>query len=228
MLAIINFICEVAVRSIIVYMSTKGKIRILTGAIINIVVFCLGIYCLIKFIGYCLDGNPDNRFRYYTNISNLTVAFIALPNAILLILSALKREMIYPKFFSVIKFIGLSMTTLTFFTVLFILAPLTSFKEMYENMRFITHLIIPLLVMISFLFFEEKTLFEWKFSLLGLIPPLIYSVVYVTNAIWLKIWPDIYQINKQGIWFVYVIALDVFGFVLSEGLYYLKKMLIKS
>ena len=207
-------------------MSKKERLRILIGVVINVTVFCLGIYCLSAFIKYALSGNPDNRFRYYTNISNLTVGFIALPNAVFLSLSLIKGKMIYPKFFSIIKFVGLTMTTLTFFTVLFILAPLTSYKVMYQNMRFITHLVTPVLVIVSFLFFEEKTIFDWKFSLLGFLPPTIYSFVYAVCVFGLKIWPDVYQINTQGIWYVHEVSVSLFGFFLAEVLYFTKKLII--
>ena len=207
-------------------MNRKERTRIIIGAVINISVFCLSIYCLSTFIKYAMSGSPDNRFRYYTNISNLTVGFIALPNAILLIISSIKGRMIYPKFFSIIKYVGLTMTTLTFFTVLFILAPLTSYKIMYQNMRFITHLVIPVLVLVSFFFFEEKTIFKWKFSLLGFLPPTIYSFVYAVCVFGLKVWPDIYQINTQGIWYVYEILVSLFGFFLAEVLYFTKKLVI--
>ena len=209
-------------------MGKRERVRIIIGATINIVVFGLAVYCLVAFIKYALNGSPDNKFRYFTNISTLTVGSIALVNASLLVLSAIKSKMIYPVFFSIIKFVGLSMITLTFFTVLFFLAPLTSFKEMYQNMRFITHLVIPLLALISHFFFEEKTIFSWKPSLFGLIPPVIYTIVYGINVVWLKTWPDIYKVNTKGIWYVDAIIIVLFNCALVQGLYFLKKLIIKK
>ena len=209
-------------------MEKRERVRIIIGAMINIIVFGLSIFCLCNFIGYIIKGSPDNRFRYFTNLSTLTVGSIALVNASLLVLSAIKSKMIYPVFFSIIKFVGLSMITLTFFTVLFFLAPLTSFKEMYQNMRFITHLVIPLLALISHFFFEEKTIFSWKPSLFGLIPPVIYTIVYGINVVWLKTWPDIYKVNTKGIWYVDAIIIVLFNCALVQGLYFLKKLIIKK
>ena len=118
------------------------------------------------------------------------------------------------------------MITLTFFTVLFFLAPLTSFKEMYQNMRFITHLVIPLLAIISYLFFEERFLFTWKVSLVGTVPPVIYAIIYGLNVALFKTWPDIYKVNEKGIWYVFAIITFVFNFVLVQGLYFLKKYIV--
>ena len=209
-------------------MDRKERVRLIVGITINIIVFALAVFCLCDFIKYIIRGNSDNRFRYYTNISNLTVGFIAFINAIMFTISLIKGRVIYPKFLSIVKFIGLSMVALTFFTVLFILAPLTSYVEMYRKVRFITHLVIPVLAIVSYLFFEEKSFFEWKFSLLGFLPPVIYAIVYAVNAIFLKTWPDIYKINTQGIWYIYAANICIFGFALAEGLYFLKKAVLKK
>lgn len=208
-------------------MKRSERIRIIVGAMINIIVFCLSVYCLTAFIKYAIHGNPDNRFRYFTNISTLTVGFIALPNAVLLVMSAIKGKMIYTTFFSIVKFVGLSMISLTFFTVLCFIAPLTSYKEMYQNMRFITHLVIPLLVIVSYLFFEENVLFNWKLSLIGVVPSVIYTIVYGVNVALLKTWPDIYKVNNNGLWFLFAFITIIFNVAISLGLYFLKKLIVK-
>ena len=194
---------------------------------INIIVFGLSIFCLCNFIGYIIKGSPDNRFRYFTNLSTIMVGLIALPNAILLFLSAIKRKMLISTAFSVFKYVGLSMIALTFFTVLFFIAPLTSYKEMYQNMRFITHLVIPLLVIVSYLFFEENVLFNWKLSLIGVVPSVIYTIVYGVNVPLLKTWPDIYKVNNNGLWFLFAFITIIFNVAISLGLYFLKKLVVK-
>ena len=205
-------------------MTNKERIRLIIGAVINIAIFAMAVYCLVIFIGYIIRGNEDIRFRYYTNISNLFVGFVALPNAFFLTYSAIKGKLIDPKVLSIIKFAGLSMIALTFFTVIFILVPLTSFIYMYQDIRFITHFLAPVLAMGSYLFFEEKDIFNWKISLFGVVPTIIYAIVYTINVIVLTRWPDLYQINKQGIWYVYVIIEVIFGFGLTQGLYFIKKL----
>ena len=209
-------------------MDTKEKIRIVIGIIINTMVFGLEVYCLSTFIKYLIRGDEDIRFRYFTNISNLTVGLLALVSLVFLLISLFKGKMIYPKVLSVLKLVGITMTTLTFFTVLFVIAPLTSFKEMYGDVRFITHLVTPVLVVIAYLFFEEKTIFEWRFSFLGIVPVVIYEVFYVTNVVFLKTWPDLYKINTRGLWYIFVIVFLLSSYLLALGLYFLKKITSKK
>lgn len=209
-------------------MSKQVKIKLIISAIINIIIFGLEVFCLVVFIKYIIDGNEDNRFRYYTNISNLLVGFIAIINAIVLIKSVIKGELSYPKYLSIIKFAGLSMISLTFFTVLLIIAPLTSFQLMYSDVKFITHLVVPVLAITSYLFLEEKSIFELRISLIGIIPTLLYAIIYIINVVFLKTWPDIYKINTNGLWFIFSPLEVLFGFILLQGLYFLKKTIIKN
>ena len=209
-------------------MSKQDKIKLIIAAIINMIIFVLEVFCLIVFIKHLVDGNEDNRFRYYTNISNLFVGLVALINAIILLKAVVKGKLIYSKALSIIKFSGLSMICLTFFTVLFIIAPITSFQLMYSDVKFITHLVTPILAVISYLFLEEKEIFNWKLSLIGIVPTLIYAIVYIINVVFLTTWPDLYRINTYGLWFIFSPLEVLFGFGLSQGLYFLKKALIKK
>ena len=213
---------------IVLEMSKRERIRLIVGAMINIIVFGLFVFCLCNFISYVLKGSPDNRFRYFTNISTITVGLIALPNAVLLILSAIKGKHIYSVVFSVIKFVGLSMIALTFFTVLFVIAPLTSFKSMYEKVRFLTHLVIPVLVMASYFFFEEKTMFEWKLSMIGVVPSLIYTAIYGINVVLLETWPDIYRANNDGLWYLFGFVIIISNFAICLCLYFAKRALLRK
>ena len=82
--------------------------------------------------------------------------------------------------------------------------------------------------MISYLFFEDKYLFSWKWSLVGLIPFAIYSSIYAISVVVTKTWPDIYQINKNGLWYLFMIAFYVADFAILQGIYFLKKLLVKK
>lgn len=205
-------------------MNKSQKIRLIIGLLINIAIFSLETYCLIRFIKYAIDGGSDNRFMYYTNISNLTVGALAFPNTILILLSLLRGEVIIPKWFVAIKFMGLTMTTLTFLVILCTF-PFRGYSASYSGLKIITHLIVPVIAVVSFLFFEEKTLFKWKYSWLMFIPTAIYSTIYCIMVLVLGLWPDIYSINANGFWYLFVLLANVVSIGISEGLYFLSKSL---
>lgn len=209
-------------------MENKERIRLAIGAAINFTVFAIAIYCMVTFIGYIVRGSGDNRFIYYTNISNITVGFLSLVHGTLLVISILKRQMIVPKVFSIIKYISITMTTLTFFVVLFAIWPVIGFIDSYGGLRFFTHFFNPVVIVISYLFFEERIQYDWKYSWLGVLPAAIYTTVYVINVVGLGSWPDIYRINAKGLWYVYMIIINLGGVGLDQGLYFLKRFIIKK
>lgn len=207
-------------------MSKGDRLRFIVGLIINVAIVGLVIYCLISLSKSAMNGK--NRFFYFTNISNLTVGFVALINTVFLALSIIKRQNYVPRALSLIKLIAISMTTLTFFTVLFVIGPVDGHAKNYSGRNLYTHLIVPLLAPISYLFFEEKLLLEWRYSLLMLVPLAIYSIFYVVNVVFTGDWPYIYRINEKGLWYLFLLAFLVADFAFCQGLFFLKRLIDKK
>ena len=205
-------------------MNTK-RVRSILGIVINLAILGMETYCIYTFIDLTSRG-VANRFMYYTNISNTTIGVISLVNLVFLLLLFIKDKE-YPKILSIIKFIGISMTTLTFFVILFTI-PIYGLDRAYGKDKIITHLIAPLLVAISYICFEEKTQFKWKYTFLTLVPTTIYVIIYITNVVFLKTWKDIYSVNTKGLWYLFVIIALVSDFALAQGLYFLKKLVNKK
>ena len=202
-------------------MQRNERIRFIIASIINVAIFGMVIYVLITLIKSLNYGH--NRFIYFTNISSLSIGVVALIHAILLIVSVFKNKVCVPRLFSLIKMIVVSMMVLTFLTVLLVIGPLDGYPKNYQGRNFFSHLIIPILCFVSYIFFEEKLELEWKYSLFVLVPLVTYGIVYVTNVIILKTWEDLYQIDKFGIWYVFIIAFLIVDFGIGQGIYFLKK-----
>ncbi|MCR5348065.1 MAG: hypothetical protein K6E59_00420 [Bacilli bacterium] len=207
-------------------MAKNQRIRTIVAIFINALIVGLAGYCLVSLTRSAINGN--NRFIYFTNISNVTVGFLAIANLVLLILSVVKDKNVVPPFFSWIKFVGISMTTLTFFTVLFVIGPIDGYAKNFSGRNFLTHLIIPLSALFSCLFLEEKLPQKWRYSLFVLIPFGIYAVFYVLNVVMLASWPDIYRINQQGLWYLFLLAFIIADFGIGQGMYFLKAFLDKK
>ena len=205
-------------------MNTK-RVRSILGIVINLAILGMETYCIYTFIDLTSRG-VANRFMYYTNISNTAIGVISLVNLVFLLLLFIKDKE-YPKILSIIKFIGISMMTLTFFVILFTI-PIYGLDRAYGKDKIITHLIAPILVAISYICFEEKTLFKWKYTFLTLVPTTIYVIIYITNVVFLKTWKDIYSVNTKGLWYLFVIIALVSDFALAQGLYFLKKLVNKK
>ena len=207
-------------------MQRSEHIKTIIAVVINVLVFSIMVYCFATLVRSFINRN--NRFIYFTNISNLLVGLMAIINAVFLLLSVIKNKNCVPYIFSLIKLVLISMTTLTFFTVLFVIGPIDGYPQNYSGRNFFTHLVVPVLSLVSYLFFEEKLKFQWKYSLIALIPFAIYAIVYVINVVALKSWPDLYQINKQGLWYLFLLIFLIADFGIGQGIYFLKRFIDKK
>lgn len=72
----------------------------------------------------------------------------------------------------------------------------------YKGFNILTHLFCPILILISFFMTENGYLYTLRDRLLGLIPFVLYIVVYFTEVVLIGEahggWPDIYRITKYA------------------------------
>lgn len=184
--------------------------------ILNLLVFIftlLGV--IIMFTGFkfmhgvepILETTKLGMFKFFTVDSNI---FIGIVSLIFLIyeIRKLKYKKEIPTSLYVLKLTATSSVSLTLLVVFFYFVPITSFQilPMIMNSNLFFHLIIPVLSIISFVFFEKTKKIEYKFTFLGLIPTLLYGIYYLINVLIHiennKISPtyDFYYFVQNGIW----------------------------
>ena len=182
--------------------------KIKVSLILNIlIVILVTLGSIFMFTGFTfmpsktlLEANKIEMFKFYTVDSNILMGLISL----LFIIYELKLlnnkiDMI-PKRIYILKFIATSAITLTFVTTLFFLAPQYGLYAMYNNNNLFFHLIVPLLALISYIFFEKHEN-EYKYAYLGIIPMFIYSIYYTLMIL--------INLNNGGLTFKY----DFYGFL---------------
>lgn len=164
----------------------KVKISFIMNLLIFILVVigCICMFCGIKFMpasSLILANSKLEMFKYYTVDSNI---FVGLVSLILLIYESryLNNKKFIPRWVYVLKFISTASITLTFVTTLVFLTPQYGFYEMYNNSNLFFHLIVPLLAIISYVFFEKYDN-EYIDSFFGVVPMMIYSIYYIYNIV---------------------------------------------
>lgn len=199
----------------------------LFALIANILIVGLSIFCLIFFL-MVADAAESHRFRYYTNLSNLLAGVAAICYIVCFIANKVKGKEDIPLWVTIFKFVTMVATTLTAFVVLVALAPATSFYEMYRDIRLVTHAVNPVLILVSFLFFENRKKFRWVLSICGIATFVIYGVTYTILVIGLGVWPDFYEFNRWGTWPLIFVAVQSIGFGISQGMYFLRELVRKK
>ena len=192
--------------------------------IVNAVLVCGMEACLLHY--FRRDGKWDfqtgfRALRYFTVLSNVLCAVGAL--AILLTPSD-----VLPFGVWLLKYLGTAAVTVTLLTVLLFLGPTLGYKLLFQGQDLYLHLIAPLLAILSFCFMERDHTLTFGWSLLGLIPMLLYGVFYLWQVVLRKPagWEDFYGYNKNGKWPVSFALMVVGTFLLCMLLLLLTKIAV--
>lgn len=193
--------------------------------LLNIILETTGF--IVRFILY---GTKD-LFKYYTRNSSL---FLLIATSIMFIFELLyyyKGKEI-SKWVYTLKYTAIGLTTLTFFTVLFVLGPQMStymglagaygFLLLYGDCLF-QHFLCPVVGFISFVFFENERKLTIKDSLIAMIPTIVYAIIILILVGVNLITPPyfFFDIHNQPIY------MDLLWFSLLLGIIYGFYLLIK-
>lgn len=218
------------------------KIKI--SIIINLLIFVLMIFGLmvallgIPFLQEGSKSNFLNLIKYFTVESNIFMGITALIFAINEILYIKKGKKIN-KIIFILKYVSTVCVAITFFTVVFFLAPLVYRDRaltMFTGINFFYHVAIPVLSIIVFILFENSNQYNIKITIFGMILFLIYSIFYLIASLTHiedgKIIDgyDWYGFLKFGIpmFFLLMVLMLVLSYSISFLLYYINKKLFKE
>ena len=164
-----------------------------TALVLNCLIVAFTIFatiCVILGFKFMQDisvlSEPNFKsFRYFTTLSNLLAAIVALIYVIFKIGPKGKNCEKLPAWLYILKLAATSAVTFTMFITVFYLAPTSKngYFSLFMNSNLFMHFVTPMLCIISFIFFEpaEKTLFKLSFS--GAIPAALYASFYTPNVL---------------------------------------------
>lgn len=191
--------------------------RIKIAIILNVILVILTAFAsFCMFTGFKFMSGPEivleatklQMFSFFTVDSNLFLGIVALLSAYYEVKFLKKEIKDIPKIIYILKLMATTAVGLTFLVVFAYLGPITEYGiiSMIVNSNLFFHLIIPVLSMITFMFFEKTNKLTFKDSFYGLVPMLLYAVYYLTNIIIHmengKVSPkyDWYWFVQNGVW----------------------------
>ena len=124
-------------------------------------------------------GLPEGAqyLKYLTVLSNL---WLGVAEA-LYALSCFTEET--PGWVTRLKYIGVTLTTLTFLTVLLYIGPRTGFASAYEDANYWLHFLLPVLALLEYLLLHRTDRLAAPDTLLPLLPVAAYGTFYIGNLI---------------------------------------------
>lgn len=183
--------------------------------------FCTSYSVLVK-IGTGNMAGGYKALRYFTHLSNIYAAVCAVVMVFFCVKNIINDEYYFPKWALVLKHTGTVAISVTFITVVFFLAPYASalgmgFLFLFEENCFFVHLINPIAAIVSYLWFERGGDIKLKDSLFGIIPTILYSIVYFIMVVFIGEenggWPDFYGFTFGGR--MYLVPVVIMGMYLA-------------
>ena len=180
-----------------------------------------------------LSEKNFTSFRYFTTLSNLLAALVALVFIIFKISPAGKNCEKLPVWLYILKIAAVTAVAFTMIITMGYLAPTSKrgYFALFMNSNLFMHFLTPMLCIISFIFFEpaEKPAFGLSFA--GIIPAVLYASAYTPNVL-LHLdngkpdpaydWYGFLAFGLNTIWFV-IPLLALIAWLLSLGLWALNK-----
>lgn len=169
----------------------KSKIKI--SLVLNIIIVILTLLATIMmFTGFkfmdgdiILESSKLSMFRFFTVDSNIFMGIVALIFIIVEIRLLKGKSNDIGTGYYILKLIGTVGVTLTFLTVVFYLSRVVDggLPILLKNSNLFYHLIIPVLSIITFIFFERTNKIKFKYTFLGISTMVLYGIFYVTNIL---------------------------------------------
>lgn len=181
------------------YMNQES-LRWLIAAVCNATVVIWMLTILLK------SRKSGNFFCFFTTLSNLFAmagCALILPFCVAAVCTG---KASVPGFVLVFKYVSAVSVCVTWLTVMFFLGPTQGYRKMFEKNGLYLHLIGPILAVGSCCF-AERAVPALPAALVGVIPTVLYAVVYYIEIIVKKRWDDFYGFNRGGKWYISAAAM---------------------
>ena len=186
-------------------MKDKNSLLFIISFCLNLLIFILVLIgTIIAFIvgdGILTATFPD-IFKYFTFQSNIFMAVVAFIYAYYQFLVLKQKKENIPHVLAVFYHVAVTQVGLTFFIVIFFLAPGYGFDKMYNYANLFFHALVPVISMINFMFLTNDLKLKFRETPFSIIPSFLYGVVYFIIVASLNAYGDInidfYMFGQNG------------------------------
>lgn len=134
-------------------------------------------FLLIILVGLGFSkGITGNMFIYYTNLSNL---FALLSSVVMLIYQINNKTDRLPEWTVRFKYVSTCMTSVTILVVIIVLLPIQGVDILYKGNFIYFHVLCPIMMFVSFVFFDAGDTVSKKYILHGIVPTVVYACISV-------------------------------------------------
>ena len=189
-----------SIREHLTVLLRRRSVIALCCGILTLILSFYGIIAGVNRMTAVFHKNGFTSFAYYTMLSN---AFAALSIAFVFtytIEGIRKKRFTLPAWVAVVHYTATVTITITMVFVLGFIS-WSAPDEAFGGANLVTHVLCPPLILISFFQIESGYLYTWKDRLLGIVPFVLYLIVYFIEVVVIGEanggWEDLYQIQEH-------------------------------
>ena len=203
------------------------KWRSIVALIACIITIVLALACVAY--GITTVANMDevrSEFHMFTIDSNLLTAFAALMILPYTVDGIKRKRLVYPKWLFLIHYAGTICVTVTMIFTVFIMSWFDQILA-FGGKNFFLHTICPLAVLISFFMVESNHQITKLDVFHGLIPFVLYSLVYFYFVMVAHVWEDYYGLNTVVPFYISIPGMYLLAYLIAQAIRYIHTLILK-
>lgn len=201
-------------------MDIRNRFAIIINSVIALNIIIIAMLGIFYGAG---DGQLGNYivglgyFKPYTMDSNILTGFVALIVVAYKIINLHNDKQSLPRWLMRLYLMGTTSLVLTFLTAAFFLAPIEvisgrSYFVMFSDDMFFFHMLNPLLATFSLIVLMRDYKYSFTDRICGILPTVIYSIVYFAMVVVLGWWDDFYHFTFGGKYYLIpIVILIIYG-----------------
>jgi len=174
----------------------KARILMILALIVNLVIFVQEVRYFAEFM-----GSLRTAIVWFTFDSNIFAGVASFIMAFDLIESLVIKRKTAHRGVLLMKYAAVTGVTITFLTVVCYLGPVVKVRGLFAGSGLYAHLLVPLEAFFSFVLLERGAKLKWYHMFIGIIPVLIYGIVYVSLVL-NRVWTDHYHLMLTDPWYI--------------------------
>lgn len=157
----------------------KNRVLGVISLFTNLAITALVAIGVVGFFVPMFGEVPVQPFLYFTVLSNCFIGVLAFIGVFVYFNVIARDKPVIPMWYQVLKLIANASLGITILTVFLFLLPTTGdVKVLFGGSNLFFHIIVPILSIASYGFFEIHNKMKWRYTLLGILPVIAYIVFY--------------------------------------------------
>ena len=196
----------------------RRSIIALCAGILTVILAFYGIIAGVNRMNTVIGKNGFASFTYFTMISNTLAMLSAAFTVPFAVEGIRKKRFTLPRWISLMHYSAAISVTIMMLCVICFISRVSPYDAFGDD-NIVTHIICPVLILVSFFQTENGNIYTMQNQSLGMIPLCLYIIAYFIEVIVIGEanggWPDIYHVKEYLPYWLAIPMLFILGLIIS-------------